>query len=131
MRVRGRLSERAPEQQNDGGRAFFFFFGPWPLFSFLCRPAAPLIFISLASLISYHLRYTGMLLINASLSSSRTAGPSGLEGVDSKRRRLDPHPRDVRVSMPVVGFLPSAYRHSAICWVRSRREEEKSALCCV
>ena len=83
---------------------------------------------SLSPALSHHCRYTGMLLVNASLSSARTAGPSGLEGVDSRRRRREPQPSDVRVSMPVVGFLPSAYRHSALCWDRSSREEEKSAL---
>jgi hypothetical protein len=58
-------------------------------------------------------RYTGMVLTKASFSACVACGPSGLLGLLSLNRRRDPHPRLFRVSAPVTGFTPSAYRHNA------------------
>ena len=57
---------------------------------------------------------------------AHTCGPSELEGVELRKRRMLPHPRDWRVDTPVTLLTPSAYLHSA-CAARLGRGGRRRA----
>ena len=71
------------------------------------------------------LHSTGPVAVHTALIA-RYGSSNTVEGRTLYARRL-PQPRDLRVSTPVTGFVPSAYLQSLSCCERSTRAFVKSA----